>query len=174
MHTKTPSAGALLLGLVALLFAPLCEGAENTKKIQVDAYKKKDGTTVKAHERTAPNNTKNDNLSAKENRNHAGKSGIKSAERETISPTRPAATQPSATSAKSSPTRQTRQLSIVDEHPQPRQRTHAELLDTVARCNRLLDSYIRAPFGQSPFNAERYEQIRLERDTAQGELNAGR
>jgi hypothetical protein len=183
MHINARSVGALLLGLVSFLLPSFALGAENPDVIQVDAYKKKNGTTVQSYKRTAPNDTRDDNFGAKGNTNpNTGKSGTKPRDGESTSLKRPAAAQdatvtpksPSAQlSRQSSPsTRSLRQAQAVNE--QPNRRTHAELVATVNRCNQLLDSYVHASFGHSPFNAERYEQIRHERDTAQGELNAGR
>lgn len=182
MHTNARSTRALLLCLTSFLLPLLAAaGAENSNVIQVDAYKKKDGTTVRAHKRTAPNNTRDDNFGTKGNTNtNTGKPGTKPREGEGPSFKRPSIAQDATALAKSNqPTRQlspstrpTLQSQVGSEKPS--QRSRAELVATIARCNQLLDSYLHASFGNSPFNAERYEQIRHERDTAQGELNAGR
>ena len=53
-------------------------GATNPSVVHVKGYVKKDGTVVAPHDRTAPNNTKNDNWSTKGNINpETGKEGTK-------------------------------------------------------------------------------------------------
>lgn len=50
----------------------------NSSKTHVRSYKKKDGTVVEAHNRSAPNRTKTNNWSAKGNRNpDTGKPGTR-------------------------------------------------------------------------------------------------
>jgi hypothetical protein len=52
--------------------------ATNPNIVHVHSYVKKDGTVVQAHDRTAPNATKNDNWSTKGNVNpETGKEGTK-------------------------------------------------------------------------------------------------
>lgn len=124
--------------------------------VYVHQYMRSDGTVVQGHYRTAPNSTRNDNYSTRGNVNpYTGKAGTKPRDGETT------------------PLRRTTKIQSAQPVQETPHRSHAELVDTVRRCNQLLDSYIRAPFGKSPFNAARYEEIRLEREEAQSELNAG-
>jgi hypothetical protein len=53
-------------------------GSTNPKIVHVHGYVKKDGTYVAPHDRTAPNNTRNDNWSTRGNVNpETGKAGTK-------------------------------------------------------------------------------------------------
>lgn len=145
---------ALILTVSLFLSVGYADGRSSDGSIKVDGYTKKDGTYVAPHNRTAPNATKNDNWSTKGNVNpYTGQPGTKPRDGET--------------------TMKRSRVSTVPVSPEPAQRTRAVLKATVDRCNQLLDSYVHAPFGQSPFNAAMYEQIRLERDLALGELKAG-
>jgi hypothetical protein len=57
---------------------PKSSGATNKNVVHVKSYKKKNGTVVQAHDRTAPNRTQKDNWSTKGNVNlETGKVGTK-------------------------------------------------------------------------------------------------
>lgn len=133
------------------------KGKNSDGSVKVDGYTKKDGTVVVPHNRTAPNKTKNDNWSTKGNVNpYTGKAGTKPRDGETSLTRRPSSTSPTYS------------------QPEVPTKNRAVLQEKVRRCNALLDSYNNAGFGQRPFNASRYEEIRRERDAALGELNNGR
>jgi hypothetical protein len=74
---------------------------------------------------------------------------------------------------KSAPTEKPALSSKPRSRPATSSERHTEFVTTVQRCEQQLAAYNNASFGERPFNAERYEQIRHERDVAQGELNAG-
>jgi hypothetical protein len=68
--------------LVALLVLGVAAHAKSTR-----GYVKKDGTYVQPHQKTAPNNTKNDNHSTKGNTNpYTGKKGTKPRDGEATEP----------------------------------------------------------------------------------------
>lgn len=165
----------LVAVLAAFLLSPLSSAADKKADgpVRVDGYTRKDGTYVAPHNRTAPNQTKNDNWSTKGNVNpYTGKEGTKPRDKESPAQKSSADTPAPARSSAAKPSKKV-YAQPATSPAEPRQRSHAELLDTVRRCNQLLDSYVRAPYGKSPFNAARYDEIKEERDLAEGELRNG-